>query len=317
VIGRDAYVQAGWQPADRWRINVGARHSQVRFESEDGYITADNPDDSGQLEYSRTSPVAGVLFRITPGLSVYANAGGGFETPTFSELAYRSDGRSGINDGLGPAHSRNYEIGLRARRGALDYSAAAFQSRTEDELIVVANQGGRSVYDNAAVTRRRGIELALSAEVAPRWHVATAYTFLDARYASDFAVCGAPPCAQDDVLIQAGRRIPGLAQHVAWGELRWSPSDHTDVMLEGRFVDRVYVDDANSQAAPAFTTFDLAAERRFGFGGLQWRGFARIDNLFNREYIGSVRVNDGNARYYEPAPGRNWVLGFSVSRAFD
>ncbi len=317
VTGRDVYAQANWQPADRWRVNVGARYSQVRFRSEDHFITDINPDDSGQLTYSRTSPVVGVLFRATEWLSLYANAGGGFETPTSSELAYRSDGRSGLNDTLRPARSRNYELGLRARRDKLQYSAALFHSRTEDELVVVANEGGRSIYDNAGASRRRGLELAVSAELSPRWNLDTSYTLLDARYLSDFAVCAEPPCTEEDRLIEAGRHIPGLSRHFAWAELRWSPVDDTDILLNGRFVDRVYVDDGNTEAAPAYTRFDLAAERRLDIGGLAWRGFVRINNLFDRDIIGSVIVNAGGGRYYEPAPGRYWMIGLNVERSFD
>ena len=316
VTGRDTYVQAEWEPADRWRVNVGARRSQVRFRSRDHFITDINPDDSGQLEYSRTSPVAGVLFRATGWLSVYANAGGGFETPTFSELAYRSDGLGGLNDALRPARSRNHELGLRARRARLQYSAALFHSRTEDELVVVANDGGRSIYDNAGASRRRGVELAASGSLSPRWHLAGNYTFLDARYLSDFAVCAQPPCAEADRLIEAGRYIPGLSRHFAWAELRWSPTEGTNILLDGRFVDRVHVDDGNTEAAPAHTRFDLAAERRFDAGGLEWRGFVRLNNLFDRDIIGSVIVNSGGGRYYEPAPGRTWLIGLSASRSF-
>lgn len=316
VTGNDAYLQAEWTPAERWRVDLGVRRSRVEFESDDRFVTGINPDDSGSLEYSRTSPVAGVLFRATPWLSVYANAGAGFETPTFSELAYRSDGQGGLNDALQPARSRNYELGLRARRADWEYSAALFHSRTEDELVVAANEGGRSVYDNAGTTVRRGAELALQGELAPRWHVAGAYTFLDARYAEDFAVCGTPPCAQDDIVIEDGRHIPGLARHTAWAELRWSPLDTTDVMLQGRFVDRVYADDANTAAAPAYTSFDLAAEHRFDLAGLEWRGFARINNLFDRDVVGSVIVNASGGRYFEPAPGRHWVVGLSAAKAF-
>jgi iron complex outermembrane receptor protein len=317
VTGRDAYLQADWELAERWRINVGARRSEVRFRSRDRFITDINPDDSGALTYASTSPVAGVLFRATPGLSVYANAGGGFETPTFSELAYRSDGLSGLNSALSPARSRNYELGLRARQQRMQYSAAVFQSRTEDELVVVANLGGRSVYGNAGVSRRRGVELAWSGEIAPRWQLASTYTFLDARYLRDFSVCSTPPCAADDLLIQAGRHIPGLSRHSAWAELRWSPQPTTDVMLEGQFVDRVQVDDANSQSAPAYASLDLAAEHRFNAAGLEWRGFARVNNLLDRDIVGSVIVNEGNGRYYEPAPGRHWLIGLSVGYAFD
>jgi iron complex outermembrane receptor protein len=316
VSGRDAYLQADWQPGDRWRINLGLRHSQVRFASDDDYVTADNPDDSGRLRYSRSSPVAGVLFRVTPTTSVYANAGGGFETPTFSELAYRADGASGLND-LRAARSRNAEVGVRGRGQGLEYSAALFDSRTRGELVVVANEGGRSIYANAGVTRRRGAELSLSGALSPRWRYAAAYTFLDARYGSDFATCAAAPCGDGDVLIEDGHRIPGLSRHAAWAELRWGIDADTDLILDGRFADRVYVDDGSNESAPAYAVFDLAAERRFEAFGLQWRGYARIDNLFDREYVGSVIVNDGNGRYYEPAPGRGWVIGLRARKAFD
>ena len=316
VTGRDLYLQADWQPADRWRINAGVRRSQVRFVSRDHYITDANPDDSGQLRYSRASPVAGVLFRLTPEISVYANAGGGFETPTFSELAYRGDGLSGLNDALRAARSSNREAGVRALHAAVQYSAAVFDSRTRDELVVMGNLGGRSVYANAGLTRRRGAELAVSGTFSPRWHYATAYTFLDARYASDFAVCSVPPCAAADVLIARGSWIPGVSRHFAWGELRWTPRDSLDLVLEGRFADRVPVDDRNDEAAPAYARFDLAVERRFRAGGLDWRGYARIDNLLDRRYVGSVSVNDSNGRYYEPAPGRNWVVGLTATLAF-
>jgi len=41
-----------------------------------------------------------------------------------------------------------------------------------------------------------------------------------------------------------------------------------------------------------------------------------VDNLFDRRYAGSVIVNEGNARYFEPAPGRNWTVGMSGSYRF-
>jgi iron complex outermembrane receptor protein len=45
------------------------------------------------------------------------------------------------------------------------------------------------------------------------------------------------------------------------------------------------------------------------------QAFGRIDNLFDRRALGSVIVNDSNARYFEPSPGRGWVVGLSLQGA--
>ena len=299
VSGLAVYAQADWQPTDRWRLNVGLRNSRVRFASRDAYITALNPDDSGQLEYRKTAPVAGILFRLTPSTSLYANAGSGFETPTFAELAYRNDGLSGLNTRLRAARSNNVELGLRSRREGSagregrQISAAVFESRTRDELKVVSNLGGRSTFGNAGLSRRRGAEFSYSNALSDRWRLAANYTYLDARYVG-------------------GGNIPGLSRHQAWAELRFSPGADLDILLEGRFVDLVFANDANTAAAAGYATFDLGIERRMEFAGLEWRGFARLNNLLGRDVIGSVIVNDANGRFFEPAPGRNWMVGINA-----
>ena len=55
-------------PGDRWSLTAGVRHSRVRFRSEDHYITARNPDDSGGRTYSATSPVFGASWRANDAL---------------------------------------------------------------------------------------------------------------------------------------------------------------------------------------------------------------------------------------------------------
>jgi len=47
-----------------------------------------------------------------------------------------------------------------------------------------------------------------------------------------------------------------------------------------------------------------------------FNAFLRVDNLFDRRYIGSVIVNEGNGRYFEPASGRNWTLGMGAAYRF-
>lgn len=42
-------------------------------------------------------------------------------------------------------------------------------------------------------------------------------------------------------------------------------------------------------------------------GGWDLAATARVDNVFDRRYAGSVIVNEGNGRFFEPAPERGWV----------
>jgi outer membrane receptor protein involved in Fe transport len=110
-------------------------------------------------------PVAGLTYRIAPTLNGYASYGRGFETPTLNDLAYRSTNGSlpGLNFGLEPARSDNFELGIKAERGWLRADLDAFYVKTAHELAVLADANGKSVYQNIGETERRGIELASDA----------------------------------------------------------------------------------------------------------------------------------------------------------
>ena len=46
------------------------------------------------------------------------------------------------------------------------------------------------------------------------------------------------------------------------------------------------------------------------------RRYAATRTLFARDIVGSVIVNEGNARFYEPAPGRTWTVGAGAAYRF-
>lgn len=312
VDSRDIYGEAQWAFGQRWTATLGARSSHIRFDSHDAYIAPGNGDDSGRRDFRMTTPMAGLLYRPTAHLELYANAGRGFETPSLAELGYRSDGRSGFNDALQPATSDNGELGLRAQHGDQRLTLAAFASRTHDELVVASNTGGRSTYANAATSDRRGWELSAHGPLSDRWHYALAYSALSARYRDGFSTCRAPPCTQPDTRVPAGNRIPATAPQAAWAELRFAPHEGLEVFAQVQAVGRLYADDANTAFAAGHAALDLGVERSWHRGPADVQAFARVDNLLNRHAIDSVIVNDANGRYFEPAPGRGWWIGVSV-----
>ena len=49
----------------------------------------------------------------------------------------------------------------------------------------------------------------------------------------------------------------------------------------------------------------------------QFSEYLRLDNLTNRTYVGSVIVNESNAGYFEPAPGRTALVMFNAKWRID
>ncbi|WP_085315963.1 TonB-dependent receptor family protein [Derxia lacustris] len=312
----DQYVQAEWRFATDWKLDAGVRHSHIGVKSADRYIVGINPNDSGSTDYNATLPVVGLQYAATPDLRLYATAGRGFETPTLNELAYRANGATGLNFGLQPSRSDNYEAGAKWRHGTGLLTVAAFRTSNENEIVTLTNSGGRATYQNAGSTRRQGLELAWSAEYAHDLRTQIAYTLVNATYRENFRTCTATPCTTPTTTIPAGNRIPGVARQQGFAELAWAPVEGPRASIEGRFVDKVYVNDGNSDAAGAYGTVGLGAGYVVKRAGWTVTGFGRVDNVFDRQYAGSVIVNEGNQRYFEPAPARNWLAGLSGALSF-
>ncbi len=321
VYSLDPYVQASWSPMPRLTLNAGLRRSTVHFDSSDRYITGVNGNDSGSATYGATLPAAGLMFAATPDLRLYAAAGKGFETPTLNELAYRSSGATGLNFDLQPARSTNFEAGIKGRstgqdHSRLEWNMAVFQTRSQDEIVGQTNLGGRSTFQNAGATRRRGLELSSSYSFERSALMQLSYTLLDARYSDSFIGCTAAPCAAPNVLVPAGNRIPGIARSAVALEAGWRPARGWRTGAELRYLGSVAVNDINSDAAASYMTAAAHAGYMFESGGWKVLTTLRADNLFGKKYAGSVIVNEGNGRYFEPGAGRVWLLSMSGSYAF-
>ncbi len=306
VNNADPYVNVTWKPHTMWTLNVGVRASEVGFKSQDQYIDANNGDDSGGITYQAVLPVVGASYASSPSIRLYASLGRGYETPTFNELAYRANGATGLNFALKPSSSTSAEVGLKWRVRTddegitLDAATAFFQTDTRDEISVLSSLGGRTVYQNAGDTVRRGIELSLAAKLPGDWQAQTAATLMDATFVNG---------------LNSGNQIPGVARTAWSGEIAWKPRSGLRLGIEAHEQGIIWVNDANSAATTGFATVGTHAGYSFDSGGWKVSTIFKIDNLFDRRYVGSVIVNEGNNRYYEPAPGRIWTL--SANATFD
>jgi iron complex outermembrane receptor protein len=145
---------------------------------------------------------------------------------------------------------------------------------------------------------------------------AVAYTYLDARYVDPLpdlhrnAMCGREradrgrqPHPRCRTRLRSMQRWPGRRRKAGAAGSR-------------RALSRVFVNDLNSDAASGFATASANLGYVAHVGPWDLSGFGRIDNLFGRKYAGSVIVNEGNSRFFEPAPGRTWTAGVSGTVSF-
>jgi iron complex outermembrane receptor protein len=319
----DPYLQASWNFLPNWTLDTGLRYSNVHYKSKDYYIRAaeysadqDNGDDSGQTDYDKVLPSVAFIWKINNQLNAYASYAKGFETPTFTEMAYSAN--DGMNFNLRPASSDNYEVGLKSQNFLGNFTAAIFQSNTQDDIVSAGTENGRATYRNADKTLRKGLELSWNKNLWRDLTAEASYSFIDATFDAFVPEIENPqnPSQLKAAAIQSGNYIPGVAKNQAFVALAWQPETGWNARVDVRYIDKLYVDDINSDVAPSYSV--TSANVGYVWKNADWkvRTFARVDNLFDEEYAGSVIVNDGNGRFFEPADGVNWSAGLSVTKAF-
>jgi iron complex outermembrane receptor protein len=299
----DPYLQGEWQ-SGQWVLTGGVRHTRMKVQVSDRFLG--NGNDSGGVEFRHTTPVFGVLYKLSPVLNVYASAARGFETPTLNELFYSGTG-GGFNFALHPAESTHLEAGMKAIVGASTrINSALFQVRTTDELVVDSSSGGRTSYKNASRTLRQGAELSLDTMLGGGVSARLALTALRAVYDQGFGS------------VRAGSRLPGIPNANLFAELAWKDaSDQFGAALETLASSKAYAEDANSEIpAPGYAVVNARVNAQQALGGWRFKQFLRLNNLLDRKYVGSLIVGDANKRYYEAAPGRNWMVGLSAQYGF-
>jgi iron complex outermembrane receptor protein len=293
------FAQVQWSPREELLLSGGARYDWIRFSVLDGYF-GDGSDDSGDRTMSSASGNVGASWSFGDRFVPYVNVSTSFETPTTTELANKPDGSGGFNPELGPQRAVNYEIGARGQpaRG-VSYSVALFLGRITDAIVQVGEIGGRAFFGNTGKTHNDGAEVGLTVSPTSGLTLSGAYTYSRYRFAS----------GQFD-----GNRLPGVPEHYWRFGLR-------TLLPRGFFLDAdhsistsLVADDANTIFVDSWGAG--VTNGRVGWqgdvGSLQISPFLGVNNLWDRQYIGSVTLNGLGGRVFEPAPRRVVYLGAEI-----
>jgi len=284
--------------SDNLELTMGIRYDNVDLEVDDDFLS--NGDQSAELNFDELSPTVGLLWAVNPGVNIYSNISSVFETPTFTELANVALG--GFAN-VTAQTAWNSEIGVKGRvNPRFNYDIAIFKIDVDDEIINVVNIGGRSFFNNADTTRK-GVETSVSFIPVTGVNMLMSYTYSDFTFDS-FPASVCTTCA--------GNELPGLPDHNFYTELAYMHPSGFFSSIDFHAVSNMYVNNANTAKNRSYVVSNVRAGYIKIMSDVEITPYFGINNLFDEEYVGNVRINAFGGRFYEPAPEFNVYAGIGI-----
>jgi iron complex outermembrane receptor protein len=201
-------------------------------------------------------------------------------------------------------------------------NVAVFRTVTSNEIVVADNTNGRASYQNAGHTERSGLELVADSDLGNGFRAYASYAYLDAKYTDPFcsgqvAATQSACAAATGSWVSAEKQIPGTYRQAAYGEVSWkhAPSGFSTA-IEARGMGQIYVADKDLSKANGYAILNWRGGFAQNINNWRFSEFVRVENLLDKNYVGSVKVNDSSTQYYEPGYARNWMLGVNASYHF-
>ena len=298
------FVEDVWDLTERLALTLGARYDELEYEVTD----RTGGSGSGQADFNELSPMAGIVWRLGQDTNLYGNISSSFDPPATTELA-NPDGPTGFNQNLDAQTATNYELGLKGLlTGKARYELALFHIDVKGAIVPFELEGsGQSFFENAGSSTHDGLETALSIELMPGLTGTATWTWSDFTFDEFHGVDGD---------IYDGNRIPGVPEQLLHLDLAWSHPSGFHAALDLLYAGSFYADNANSVQTDDYLVSNLRAGFHWADDRWEIDPFLGINNLFDEEYMGNVRLNASFGRYWEPAPERNVYGGVTARYNF-
>ncbi len=283
----------------------------------------------GDHSFARVNPGAGLTWNATTALTAYVSYAENNRVPTPAELSCADPERPCrfpnaflADPPLDDVRARTFEAGLRGRMrpagGTIDYSLAAFTTRSRDDIIFISAGPivGTGYFDNIGSTRRRGLEANLSGRAGQvSWYAS--YALVDATFQTPLAIQAPDNPASDqdgEIAVEPGDRIPSIPRH---GFKLGSDAAVTDRLSLGAELvatssRRLRGDEANLQP-PIHGFAVLNARASYRVGPLEL--FGRVENVLGTRYetfgiFGEAdELGFENPRFLSPGAPRTVLIG--------
>lgn len=283
--------------AGKFTFNTSLRfdNNTVKY---DDFINNKN----GSIKLNSTSLSSNINYNINDSNEIYVNYSNGFETPTLNEFSSNIS-NTGFNENLDSSKYNNYEIGFSNFNSLsnLNYRIIYFKSYSKNEIVSYQLEDfpDQNFYRNSGKTSRSGIESEINFKVNQKLKLNLISTIGNYKFVK-YEVNG-----QDF----SNNRIAGLPKNQHVFNLNYSLTKKINLILDFKMFGNMYADNSNKTIINNYKKIDLTIFKDFNISNKNWNGFISINNLTNTKYFDNIRINAFGSRYYEPAPGINFMLG--------
>lgn len=243
-------------------------------------------------------------------LTVYAQLSKGYSSPTIAEIRPSA---GGTFIGLQAEYGWNKELGFKwsADQGKLFLSAAFFQFDLKDAIVRQTNVAGAEYFSNAGAVVQKGLEAEFNWILINRTagKALNYLQFFSAYTLNDFNF-GEYRLGNNNY---EGNKLTGVPEEVVIIGINAELFSHFYFNLNFNYTGSMPLNDANTVKASAYRLW----QNKIG-----WRGsvkkkavdvFLLTDNLSNEDYSLGNDINAFGGRFFNPAPGRNFLIGCSIN----
>lgn len=292
----------------KWHLQTGISANQQILH----YYRASDPEISEKTAKTTYlwSPKIGLTYKILPTLTIYATAAKGFSTPTLAEI-HPSDGR--FEQGLQPERGWNLESGIRghAFNNHLEFEGSIYQFKLKNAIVRRADNNDIEYYVNAGATSQKGAELWMHYRLFAgsrlnNWirqiEISGSYSYQPYHFA-DYQI---------DDHNYAGNALTGVPKNIAVFTLNIQSKTGLYLHTILNATSSISLNDAATTHADGYQLLQAKLGYQFNLQKAALEFYFGLDNILNQRYSLGNDINAYGGRYFNPAPGRNFITGIQI-----
>jgi len=273
---------------DRLLLTLGARWQRVKVDD-----WSDDVKGATAYDEEKVSPSAGILYKVTDQLSLYANYMEGLSQGKIAPS-------TSINEDqiFPPFTSRQVEVGAKYDLGAFALTASAFRIK---QPAYETNATSR-VFGPNGKRENQGVELSVFGEPLKGFRLLGGVMYMGSELTD--TVGG----------ISDGNRAPATPEYNVNLGAEWDVPALPGATLTARGIhsSSQYLDQANSKQIDGWERFDLGARYAFKVDGKDVTLRASVENVLDDRYWASAGASDDSEPGLTMSTPRTWLLSTTV-----